>query len=184
MWGIFSYVSATEEPRTVGYEKHLGRCCLAASKVVAPSFHLKNPAQRNVRVEPQIARVFLNSHSLRKPLAYCGKGEFNSRFRLVSMCMVQTRKIIAASIEIASGHTSRGWRTNEVVSPATEQNRSAPIAFLKPASLRNARCPTAQAASRAVTATNPRIRGAIMLISTDQAGSHHATVFNAPDWLQ
>lgn len=114
------------------------------------------------------------------PLRYSERGEFKSRFRLASMCMVQTRKIIAPNIENASGHTTRGWRTNEVASPATEQNRSAPIAFRKPASLRNARRPITQAATRAATATNPRIRGTIMLISTDQGASRHTTVFNRP----
>ena len=103
------------------------------------------------------------------PWRYSETGEFKSRFRCASMCMVHTRKIIAPSIEIASGHTTRGFRTNEVVSPATEQNKSAPIAFLKPASLRNAGRPMAQAAKRAATATNPRIRGAIML-GFDRAG--------------
>jgi hypothetical protein len=66
---------------------------------------------------------------------------------------------MAPSIEIASGHTTSGSRTNEVVIPATEQNSSAPIAFRRPASLRNAWHPMAQATRRAATATNPRIRG-------------------------
>ena len=105
---------------------------------------------------------------------YSESAEFRSRFRVVSMCMVQTRKSIAPSIANASGHTTRAWWTKEVMRPATEQNRSAPIAFRKPASCRKARRPMPEAASRAATARNPRIRGAIMLVSTDQAGSRHA----------
>ena len=113
-------------------------------------------------------------------MRYSERGKFDSRFRLVSTCMVQTRKIIAPSIEIPSGHTTKGCRTNEVVSPASEQNRSAPIAFRKPASLRNARCPMAQAARRAAIATNPRIRGAIMLVWTDQGRRRHALPDTVP----
>ncbi len=109
------------------------------------------------------------------PWFYSKRAELDSRFRLVSMCMVQTRKIIAPSIENASGHTTNGWRTTEVVSPATEQNRSAPIALRKPVSRRKDWRPMTQATTRAATATNPRIRGAIMLISTNQAGSRHAS---------
>jgi hypothetical protein len=135
--------------------------------------------QHNANAACLSAAVRVHSTDGKEPWRYSDRGEFKSRFRLVSMCMVQTRKIIPASIEIASGHTTSGCRTNEVVSPATEQNRSAPIAFVKPASLRNTRCPTAQAASRAATATNPRMRGAIMLVSTDQTATRHATVLNA-----
>jgi len=78
---------------------------------------------------------------------------------LLSACMLQTKKIMALNIIIARGHTITGVLTNEVVRPAIEQNSKAPIAFLKPASLRNARRPMTEAARRAATATNPRIRG-------------------------
>lgn len=100
----------------------------------------------------------------------------HERLRLHSTCMVQIRKNIAPSIDAARGHTTSGARVNEVASPATEQNSSAPIAFRKPASLCNARCPIAEAARRAATATNPRIRGAIMLCWTGRFGNRHGFV--------
>lgn len=71
---------------------------------------------------------------------------------------------MALNINIARGHTITGVLTNEVVSPAMEQNSKAPIAFLKPTSLRSARRPMTEAARRAATATNPRTRGVIILV--------------------
>jgi len=77
------------------------------------------------------------------------------------------------SIDTARGHTTSGARINEVTIPTSEQNSSAPIVFRKPASFRKARCPIAEAARRAATATNPRMRGAIILLLTARVRIRH-----------
>jgi hypothetical protein len=106
----------------------------------------------------------------------------HERLRLPSTCIVQIRKSIAPSIDTPRGHTTSGARVKEVASPAREQNSSAPIAFRKPGSLRKSRCPIAEAATRAATATNPRMRGAIMFLSTDRLGSRHAMKWHYQNW--
>ena len=92
---------------------------------------------------------------------------------MFSTCIVQIRKTIAPSIDAARGHTTSGVRITEVASPAREQNSRALIAFRKPASLRKAWCPIAEAARRAATAKNPRIRGAIIRVSTFERAIRH-----------
>jgi hypothetical protein len=104
------------------------------------------------------------------------------RLRLASMCKVQIRKTMVPSIDTARGHTTSGARINEVTSPASEQNSSAPMAFRKPASLRKDRCPIAEAARRAATATNPRMRGAIILPLTGRVRSRHETIRHTQNW--
>lgn len=98
----------------------------------------------------------------------------HEHFRLFSTCTVQIKKSSAPTIDIARGHTTRGARVNDVTRPAAEQNSSAPIAFRNPAFPRKARCPMAEAAKRAAMATNPRIRGPIMLFLTDRVRGRHA----------
>jgi hypothetical protein len=120
-------------------------------------------------------RGIVDPNSVLSERALIDDSQGHKLLRLFSTCIVQIKKIIAPSIDTARGHTTSGARVNEVTSPAAEQKMSAPIAFRKPAPLRNARCPIEEAARRAATATNPKIRGPSMPFSTDRAGGRHAT---------
>ena len=87
--------------------------------------------------------------------------------RLASLCIVQTRKIIAPSIAIPSGQITIGIRVYDVAVAAAAQNSKEAIALRSPGSAVKARRPSSAAAMSVAIAMKPRIRGTIMGIGQE-----------------
>ena len=161
--------------------RNVFRCALESLSWKKP--FSSGPPRRSIRIAPRlipdpVSPEFYESSKRGHWKLRAHSSHVHKRLPWLSTCIVQIRKTIAPSIDTPRVHTTSGARIKEVTSPATEQNSSAPIAFRKPASVRKARCPIAEAARRAATATNPRMRGAITLLLTDRVGSRHAIAGN------